>query len=494
MTATIDLENVGPIEHLSIPIPEKGGLVVLSGGNGRGKSHAINAVESLYSKDSRKQLRHSDGTPSGKVTGLGVTIRLGRSNTVKGELVCEALDGRVDPSMLVDPGLKDPMAADTKRLTTLVRLAGIRVSPGDWAAAIPTDAVELEHLVSADPVETADRIRRKLHDAALARERIAENKLNESRTLENAIAGIDLQAESDRTKLQSAFEHASAYYGKAIADRENRLKHQRDKLAARELLMANAARAIDLESAEHNVLATKGVIEDKIGQAQQMEQTIVELQSRQKLLFREIEQSEALLKQQQERVELAKEQANQIAQWTAIVEGDELEPVTDAEIAHIEAAKNEAAQAMERGETIRRAQLQADQAARLAAESEDIAETAAKLRDLARSTDSILEQALVTAGFGSIKVYEGRLCVESDRGLEPFSELSHGERWRYALDLAAAGLPKGSVLPVCQEAFESLDTENRRFVHNLAVERGLVIITAEATEGDLRAEVLSDAN
>jgi hypothetical protein len=80
--------------------------------------------------------------------------------------------------------------------------------------------------------------------------------------------------------------------------------------------------------------------------------------------------------------------------------------------------------------------------------------------------------------------------VESDRGLEPVSELSTGERWRLALDLAAKGLPKGAILTVHQEGWQSLDHGLRREVATMAKERGLLIVTALVDSGDLRAEVI----
>lgn len=491
-TQSINMDHVGPIEHLSIPIPEHGGVVVLRGRNGTGKSHAINAVEALYNPGSRKQLRNSDGTPSGRVEGLGVTLRLGRSNTARGQLVCESLDGRVDPSMLVDPGLKDPLAADTRRLAVLVRLAGIKVGADDWQTVLSEvlSPEEIGLMVDDDPVASADRIRRKLHDLALSSERLSEAKLAESRTLANTIHGIDLEAECDRAKLQQQFEAATAELGAVLSRREVSCKHQRDRLAARELLATNEAKAIALDQAQANVAETRKFIAAKADQKAEMQQTIAELQSRVDACEREIAASESLLKQQIERVEHAKAQQEQLAQWRAVVESDALEPVPDAEVEKAKQAKEEAAKRMEQGETIRRAKEQARKADALALEAGEIGGRAEKLRALARSTDSVLEQSLVDAGFNTIKVYQGRLCVESDRGLEAFSDLSHGERWRHALDLAAAGLPSGSVLPVCQEAFEALDPENRRFVHSLAVERGLVIVTAEASDGELRAEVL----
>jgi hypothetical protein len=115
---------------------------------------------------------------------------------------------------------------------------------------------------------------------------------------------------------------------------------------------------------------------------------------------------------------------------------------------------------------------------------------AERLRIAARSTDAILEAALLAAGFNVIRVDNGRLCVETDRGLEPYSELSHGERWTIAFDLAATGLKPGAVLALCQEAYESLDPLNKELLNRLALERQIVVITAQATDGILRAELI----
>lgn len=41
---TITLSNVGPIAKLDIPLPDNGGIVVLRGGQGEGKSTALRAV------------------------------------------------------------------------------------------------------------------------------------------------------------------------------------------------------------------------------------------------------------------------------------------------------------------------------------------------------------------------------------------------------------------------------------------------------------------
>ncbi len=101
--STIELTNIGPIEHLVIPVPERGGLCVLRGRNGRGKTKALEAVESALTGRGKLDVR--DGALRGEVEAFGVTLKIGRSTRRTGELEVQSLDGRLSPAELVDPGL-----------------------------------------------------------------------------------------------------------------------------------------------------------------------------------------------------------------------------------------------------------------------------------------------------------------------------------------------------------------------------------------------------
>jgi len=46
---TVEIQNVGPIEHLTLPVPEGGGIVVLRGRNGTGKTLSLDAIDRLTS-------------------------------------------------------------------------------------------------------------------------------------------------------------------------------------------------------------------------------------------------------------------------------------------------------------------------------------------------------------------------------------------------------------------------------------------------------------
>lgn len=477
----IALDHVGPIEHLSIPIPEGGGLVVLRGKNGTGKTHALESVESLYSKEARKSLRKQDGVPSGTIEGLGVRVRLGRTNTSKGELLCESLDGRVDPSQLVDPGIKDEVKADAKRLATLIRLAGVTISPESWCDMLG-DAqrhIAVDDLVSADPVVVADRIRRRLHAVALQHEREATSKASEAGTLQKSVADVP-QEGGDKEELSRQYEAASNAVAVAERARDNYMKAKESHDAAQEKI--SAMPVIDVQSLVESCALQCGEVEHITNSIATIEQNLVDLRAR-------LESAKQEMAHRQQRLDDATSRADERAEMCAVIDAGLPETVTNDELDALMSARADAMAAVERGEVIRRAQLTRVEAEALERKAGELSEAAESLRALARSTDAALESALADAGFDKIKVHDGRLCVQSDRGLEPVSDLSHGERWRLALDIASTGLPAGAVLPVCQEAFESLDPDNRAFVSGLAKERGLVIITAEATGGELRAEI-----
>lgn len=496
---SIELDHVGPIEHLTIPIPEGGGVVVLHGASGVGKTHAIQAVRALHDSAARKSLRASDGVPSGKIEGMGVSVRLGRSNTARGELVCESLDSGVDPSLLVDPGLKDPVAADSKRLATLVRLAGVKITADQWAkmAGDAGEEIAITSLVEDDPVVTADRIRRRLHDAALTKERLAQSKLAEATAIEKSVADVDLQHESDDAYLAGALDGANHRVTEARLKRDAfndaQLKHaeavkalteaklklldpqeQKARLDAAATARSECDRQISLIEQEAGRLSRElSVLNQQLGTAKEKAAEA----------FKRVGECQSLL-------DTANRQAETVKTLEAAVNAQLPERISDDEIAALEKARDEALKACSTGTVVRRARGQLAKAESLKFEATETDRQANRLRDLARSTDQALEQALIDAGFTTIKVYDGRLCVESDRGLEPVSELSTGERWELALDLAARGLAPGALLSVQQEGWQALDQDLRRKVATMARERGLVLITAEVDCGDIRAEVL----
>jgi hypothetical protein len=496
---SIVIQNVGPISRLEIPIPEGGGVVVLRGECGQGKSHAIKSVAALRDNGARNELRPTDGWPSGTIEGLGVTVRLGRRNTARGELICESLDSGVDPSVLVDPGLKDPIKADSKRLATLVQLAAIQVPTERWVQQCDrfADSIAVEDLVSDNPVETADRIRRRLHEFALSQEKIGESQVGEAATLAKSVADVDVKADCDPVAQaaiidaanqqlaeakakQAAFASAAQAYSAAkakLADTKAGLKSVVECEGHLALAIVTHERALSefssvsrqLESLERQVEAMRGIVQSAQSDADRKAQAI---------------------KDAEQNLQTARAQHADIAELEKLVRAQLPDHVPDEVIADLFAKRSQALEAAKQGEVVRRAKETLAKAEALAAKGNATLAEAEAIRTIARSTDQVLEQALVDAGYDTIRVLDGRLCVISERGHEPVSELSTGERWELALDIAARSLPSGGLLSVHQEGWQALDPSLRSRVAGMAKARGLVIITAEVGAGALRAEVV----
>jgi hypothetical protein len=492
----IELDHVGPIERLTIPVPADGGVVVLHGSSGVGKTHAIQAVRALHDQSARKNLRASDGVPSGKIDGLGVTVRLGRSNTVRGELECESLESGIDPSLLVDPGIKDPDAADSKRLATLVRLSGVKIDAGKWFESVGEygGEIALKDLVSDDPVVTADKIRRRLHDAALTKERLAQSKGAEGAALRKSVADIDTAVEIDGVAaMESATARLSELKAKQAlyVDSKSRIELAKAELAKWDDIHEDLEDA-HIEAAKWDkqlaaAIDKRNAVNDQIAS---LRARLDELEDESAACFTQEEIAKARLDAAVQRQSDLEHQQFELEKLKKLVAQSLPEEITDSQIEQAEKERLSAIELVKQSEVIARAKKTANEAAALTDESNRLAAIAESMRRIARSTDSVLEQALIDAGFDSIKVHDGRLCVESDRGLEPVSELSTGERWRLALDIAARSLPKGALLSVHQEGWQALDHDLRREVAVMVKERGLVIVTAEVDDGDIRAEVL----
>lgn len=167
----VDIEHTGPIGHVSIPIPADGGIVVLRGANGAGKSTALAAVDALARPASKLAATVQDGELVGRVAGFGREIRLTAARrTSSGTLEIAGLDDGLDLEQLVDPGIDDPKAADRRRITTAMRLARASVPAEAWKTKLPTlTTLNPSGLpITADPIKTAEALREQANRLALS--------------------------------------------------------------------------------------------------------------------------------------------------------------------------------------------------------------------------------------------------------------------------------------------------------------------------------------
>jgi len=496
MTATIEIENVGPIEHLSIPIPDTGGVVVLRGRNGSGKSHAITGVQALSDTTARKSLTHRDGSREGSIEGLGVRVRLGRSNTARGQLEAQSIDSALDPSVFVDPGMRDPELCDRKRIHALARFCGLQVTREEWLELLkPISEVVLvgsEDLTGDDPIEVSDRLRRKLHDHA--------------RSIEKEVAGIQAKADAvgdgidetcegpleDITPLHDAVRRAEVEYQVIARERD-----QRESMAAKiaklqerietsasidlEPLHVDIAKLMDRNQAISESIAIR---DEQLAAARKM---VASIEDEIRTLSNQHGEAARQLAEANERLVQAEDHNEEVRKLRESASLSLPEPISDERVVEASSAIAKAREAVEAAVIRNEARSRRDKWQQLVREASDRRAIAERVRDVARSTDSVIEAAFSARGLGDILISQGRPCVKTDRGIEPVSELSHGERWTLALDIVSRGLGEGAVVAINQEAWEALDPDNRATVARLARERHVSILTAEASDGDLRA-------
>ncbi|MBC7077149.1 MAG: hypothetical protein H5T92_02395 [Synergistales bacterium] len=466
------IENVGPIEKLAIPLPEAG-VVVLRGRNGVGKSHALAAVDSLVSGRGKPPCR--EGAVRGAVEGFGAKLTIGRSTRRLGEAEVLTLEGRLDISQLVQPPIKDEEAADRQRIKALIQLSGQSADLNAFESILPENVGLGELLppseLDDDPVVLAGRLKRALEAEARRFEKIAEEHKAELSVVEKEL-GAAPQCDAElwlRITRQPDVVRAEAEMAVAQALANLRELETRQELAAKQAeQIAQAKRALaELEGGElvspEKIDAEICELDDKI---RKLEQALATARERRAQLVRRREQAAVL---QQRIAELRRI----VSQEVSIVDDAEIARARDA----LDAVRRTHAHVTE---LIRKASLvkQLEHAREQAARAEG---RAFVFRDAARAIDEVLS-SLVSRVTKRLRVEAGRLVCDTDRGVEAFGELSPGERWRIALEIAVEQLGQGGIVTVPQEAWEALDPINRAEIAEIAKQVGVVILTAEADE------------
>jgi len=466
----IQIENVGPIERLTIPLPEAG-VVVLHGRNGSGKSHALAAVDSLVS--GRGKLPCRDGAARGLVAGCGARLTIGRSSRRQGEAEVTTLEGKLDISQLVQPPIKDEDAADRTRIKALIQLSGAAADPAMFKAVLPADT-SLGELVTpedmaGDPVALAGKVKRALEAEARRHEKAAESTELKAASIRERAGDVD-PAAIEPHRAEVALQEA------LVA--EGNLKTTAQQVAARRQNARKAAEALKVARAKTDI-GDPAEIEAELVKADEM---VVKLD---KALAVARERQQGLRKSLGE----ARRHQSDVAMLEKALQNVP-EPITEEAIA-------EAGRAVAEARSQHAAAMEASHARRLLEQVEEVLATAGQARPprgscppAPGSVDLVLSD-IVARVTKRLRVEAGRLVCDTDRGAELLSDLSGGERWRLALEIAAEQVGQGGLVTVPQEAWEGLDPQNRTEVAEIARRVGVVLLTAEcANNAEIAAEVV----
>lgn len=466
----ISISNIMAVKELTSEPPAAGGVVVLRGRNGAGKTHALTAIAALAGVGpGSSALGARDGTGSGTAAGLGARITIGRRTTRAGEAVVDAIDG-TNPAQLIDPGIKDPAAADQRRLAALGRLKGTKAD----AEAIARDlGIDLACTASARTMALRDdlpafagSLKRDLEAISRKHEDEATN-LDLQATACRPSEGVDITQPHDEAALRGA--HRTAY------DRVLTLRAAAEtaRLAA-EANQAAAEMLVGLQAPARSNMDMAAAVEDAEARIALSVQLVQTERERLAKLQGEWEQAERY------------HAAVQHAENVRAAARDSYTP-TEAEIRAAQEATEAAALMVERGAVIRDALKRLDQGRGFLVQATEVRATGDRVRGLANSLEALVAKRIGAAEHG-ISVRDGRMFIKHARGEILFSELSAGERARVAIEIAIASGGPRPLLVLDQEFWEGLDPANRREIRTIAIEKNALIYTAEADDGDLRAE------
>lgn len=487
----ITIRDVGPIRSVSIPVPADGGIIVLRGPNGAGKSVALEAVDGLTRASARKpKAGVRRGAVDGEVSGLGRHVRLSmtRSQTV-GELEVAAIDDDISVDQLVDPGLKDPAAADRRRIRAALVLAGVTPDIDEFGKLVGgtdrlLELIDKRTLSTDDPVEMAEKIRQELHKHARNFEASAEKLLAQSSGLRATAAGeADISPEDEdaiRAIHEKAIERRDGLRRAVAEAQRNRIAKQ-----AAEAAVAAGKDRLSVPDAQASLAQAEAEIASVGGEIAALRERLAEAMAREGAL-KDQRRVASMRVAEAERAEASYRAAEQaLASLTEVAEP------TPEELAEADAAVMDSSRRVEHLGLAREAMRQRAEADLLARQASEAEARASELRDAARSVDDVLGALMRANGPANLIIEEGRLLIDRDGVKIPFAELSDGEKWRIALDIAIEALGENRILSISQVAWEGLDADARRDILAHVREKNTVIVTAEADHqsvGELRAE------
>ena len=480
----ISWKNFGAIKALSAGPISGGGVVLLVGGQGTGKSTALaGVVQRLAGQSMGIDLQPRDGTTLGElwIGQAKLTVRRGQKRNT-GELEVAHIEGRFDISKLVDPGIKEKAAADQARIKALIALSGATASPADFTDAVggqeAFDALGVD-CETTDPIVLAGRTSRALQKTALKCERKATAEFAAAKAKSDEAAKVDMARESDRDVLKSAYDGAHTLVAE-LGAKQSQYTEQRAAVAtAYQSIEDMKAPSVSIDEAAKWLADQDFSLAATVKEIEKARANVARAESELKLRT-------ANVKQAQQVVKLAITHEENVAHLKDIIASAQLEPVSDDTLAAAENARLEASSAIEVGVAVRQAKGLADEALEHQEWAEASQKHAETLRDQSRAVDEILSE-LIPAG--NLRIDAGRIVTTTDRGSELFSELSDGERAKLAIEVAVPQLPEDGLLIAPQWMWEGWTKSTQAAVDATLKEHGVVMLTAKARDGELAVEV-----
>jgi hypothetical protein len=494
----VKIENVGPISYAEIPIPKVGGgVLVLRGDSGTGKSEAIDMIDALITKDGKLMPRYL--AAKGQVSGFDLTVNVGGTTTRKGDTAIATLDAsKFTFADLVDPPLAGMVQRHARRIQALIGLSGVEPDLAKFLTVVGGQDEYDKLLTPAeqktrDPVALAGKIKDAIESKARDLETLIANDIVNVKAAETAAKDLDLTAPHDAQALQDALVEAANRVSKLNEQADAYKKATESREQAKTKLAAFSGKSADrLVKQRAAAKETLDLRNKKAGEQNLILQQIAKLQEQADALGGECERLDEELLEHAEKIEELEAEDAEMKKWQAEVDANnDLPNPSEVSIQVAQEELTAAREAVDLGGKIRTALEKKAEAKTLDEKNKKRQKYADTLRQKAANVFQALSEMIPK---GPLYVVAGELVVDTaDRKAEPYELLSTGERWFLALPYAITAVGDGGYICCPQDAWQHLSPTAKPQVAAMCEKAGVWLITGEVTTGELRAEVFQAA-
>jgi len=482
---SIHIENIGPITEFEFQMTEPG-LYVLEGNPGAGKSTCIRTIQLVVDGRCDVKPTKRDGANRGLAEVAGKTVRISKTTRSEGDLSVEGL-GDLSIVDLHSPKFQDAKTRDRHRIVTLCRLAGADARPELFYPLLGGRA-NFREIVSDKLMETTDLVEmatrtkseierecRRIED----QKRTAESDAKAQLTIAEGVGDAE---PPDEQTLQRNLEDAIREHSTI---KEKRATYLRTVQAADEARarLAKLPPGKSVYEASEAFEQAAGELRQANLQVARISEMLRDAEAQQKLSAEKERNARSELNSANSQVSLRGELDSAIEAASGATE------TTDDEVDDAAESVGTARRAVEQAIAIRSALKARDRAKEHLAKAAQLAEHADRLRQAAADTFEVLSNSIASLEDCPLRVRmsedgDPRLVVATDRSdHEYFDELSGGEKWHEIMRIATR---KNRLIAFPQEAFGELARSLRNELHSAAKAHGAFVITAMATDGELR--------
>jgi hypothetical protein len=479
-TKKLTAENIGPIRKFSCEV--SAGINLLTGHNGAGKSEFLKALARAGGSDIPVEVRDSAARGKFSIDG-SVILELTRSKSKVGGMAEMNLASVSPLAAVIDPGIKDPKAAEAARIRALVSILNLKTSEKLISELVQGDESAVDFLfedagaeewIELDPVAASSQVHKALH--------------KKKRELEDEAAkaeGRRVQAMPVKpaTLTQTPFLEAQRVYDKAIGDKREAMGsagQRKEREEERLIIEETLGERPDLEMVKSDIDQSRLDFEAVSSRADALRDQIFELQKQ--LIAVEIDEKnrQSEIDRGESRLRVAIKLAIDWDRKKALLDSE----ITGSTQADVEAADKAVVEARRLLETARESEeyrKRCEQAEEARTQRDSYTTLAAKYEALAKEVPRQLGGLLEKAGVASLTVLEGELQYIHEGGeLEPVKRLSAGQKARLFVPIWVANNPS-RLCALPEDLWVSLEKESQDEVAKIFEEYDVIAITEMAS-------------